>query len=99
MKEHSARIMPTMNLDTAANTLNIQQDIKAAELEEIIGHDYLKTNKLWSNYPTSSYTTSFAEGLIHMIVKRTPLYSVKRVGLQAFQVHYLGPWRKRVLSR
>ena len=34
LKEHSANIKPTMNMDTSAQTINIQQDIKAAELTE-----------------------------------------------------------------
>ena len=59
-----------MNLDTAARTINIQQDIKVAELEELICADYEKSDKLWSDLPTSPYTTTFAEGIIHVIAHR-----------------------------
>ena len=79
-----------MNLDTAAKTINKQQDLKVAELEEIICSDYEKNNKTWSDYPTSPYTTSFAEALIRSPVNRASLYNVRRVSNRKFQVHFIG---------
>jgi len=63
MKNHSASLKPTMGMDFSTQTLNLQSDIKAAELEEIIFKDYKYSNKKWSNTPTAPYTTTFAEGL------------------------------------
>jgi len=79
-----------MNLDTAARTINIQQDIKVAELEELICADYEKSDKLWSDLPTSPYTTTFAEGIIHVIAHRSSLYTVVCVGKNMFQVKFIG---------
>ena len=50
MKNHSAAMKPTMNLDTSSQTLNLQSDIKAAELEEMIYRDYHCTDKIFSQY-------------------------------------------------
>jgi hypothetical protein len=39
LKSHSCGLKPIMNLDTSANTLNIQTSIKIKECEEIILQD------------------------------------------------------------
>ena len=93
MKAHSASIKPTMNMDTAANAINIQQDLKVAELNEIVFQEYNKPNKTWSNYPTSTFTTTFGEGIMkqvhdHVLVHKNR--SAKRVGASSFQVRYVG---------
>ena len=79
-----------MNLDTAAKTINIQQDLKVAELEEMICADYERTDKRWSDYPTSPYTTTFAEALIKAIVHRSSLYLALVVGCAKFHVYFIG---------
>ncbi len=63
LKSHSCAIKPVMNLDTSANTLNIQSSIKVKECEEIISRDATRTHKRWSDLPTSRHTTSFGEGI------------------------------------
>ena len=45
LKSHSCAIKPIMNLDTSANTLNIQSSIKVKECEEIISQDAIQTHK------------------------------------------------------
>ena len=45
IKNHSASLKPTMGMDSLAQTLNLQSDIKAAQLEEIIFKDYKYSNK------------------------------------------------------
>ena len=46
-------------MDTVAQALNIQQDLKAAGLAELIFGDFERTSKLWSDYPTAPFTTPF----------------------------------------
>ena len=62
-KQHSAPMQPTMNMDTAAKTLNLQTDVKVSEVEAMIYDDFTKTDKRWSNKPTAPYLVSFGEGL------------------------------------
>ena len=40
IKDDCATLKPTINMGTAAKTLNVQQDLKIAELEELIFDDY-----------------------------------------------------------
>jgi hypothetical protein len=47
LKNHSAALNPTMDMDTSAKTFNLQQDLKAAEIEEIIYYDFTHTDKRW----------------------------------------------------
>ncbi len=42
-KSHSAPIHPIMNFSTSANTMNVQEDLKADELEDLVLQDF--TNK------------------------------------------------------
>ncbi len=74
LKKHSAPMQPTMNLDTSSKTLNLQANLKAREVEEIIFNDYHYSDKTWSSLPTTPYTTTFAEGIINGIMKRSLLY-------------------------
>ena len=77
-----------MNMDTAAKTLNLQQNLKVAELEEIILQDYMKNDKMWSESPTGPYTTTFGEGTISVIKARSKFYTARRVGVNQFQVSF-----------
>lgn len=86
VKAHSTGIKPTMNLDTAAQAINKQQDIKVCELEEIIYNDFVNHNKKWSDLPSSPYTTTFGEGLMLKSSVRRTKYKTKRVGINEFQV-------------
>ena len=61
-------------MDTSAKTLNIQQDLKAAQIEEMIYFDFTHTDKRWSKLPTSPYTVSLAEGLLLKMMSRIHLY-------------------------
>ena len=94
MKGHSVGIKPTMNIDTSSQAINLQQDLKAAQLHEIIFADYQKKHKNWSDLPTAPYTTSFAEDLILKIHERSILYRVKRVSMNEFQVKFCGKDKK-----
>ena len=79
---------PTMNMDTSVKCLGIQSNLKVAELDEIIIHDYKKKNKQWSSNLTSSFTTTFAEGIISKIYSHASSYSAKRIGINLFEVTY-----------
>ena len=79
-----------MNMDMAAQTLNIQQDLKAAELSEIVFGDFDRTHKLWNNYPTAQFTTIFGESLVKIVNDRAKLYSIQRVDQKEFQVDFIG---------
>ena len=79
---------PTMNMDTSVKCLGIQSNLKVAELDEIIIQDYKKRNKQWSSNLTSSFTTTFAEGIIEKIYSNASSYSAKRIGKHQFQVTY-----------
>ena len=57
-KTQVAIIQAAMGMGTAAQSLNIQSDIKAADLEAMIYSDYTKPEKLrWSTSATAPYTT------------------------------------------
>jgi len=60
LKSHSAALNPRMDMDTSAKTLKIQQDEKAAEIEDMIYYDFTHTDKRWSKLPTSPYIVSLA---------------------------------------
>ena len=68
-KSHTAAVQPTMDMDNAAQTMNLQSDLKACELEEIVYNDYQKTVKKWSDTLTSPHSTSFGEGLMAEVYK------------------------------
>jgi hypothetical protein len=78
-KCHSCGLKPIMNLDTSANTLNIQTSIKVRECEEIISQDATQTHKRWSDLPTSWHTTSFGEGILQEMISRINDYVAKLV--------------------
>ena len=88
MKAHSAAVKPTMNLDTAAKALNTQADLKAAELDERVIHEFQKPEKDWSSYPTAPYSTSTAEGNICHVMSRFRMYDCRRVGQDDFECKY-----------
>ena len=77
-------------MDTAAQTLNVQQDLKAEELSELVFGDFERTHKEWSNNPTAPYTTTFGEGLIKAVTDRVKLYTAIRVSESVFQVIFIG---------
>ena len=90
LKNHAAAVKPTMNLDTAANAIGVQQDLKVKDIEEKITADFQKTHKIWSSLPHSSKTTTFGEGLLKNVHDRHIFYEAKCVGLQKFQCLYVG---------
>ena len=90
IKDHCAGLKPTMNMDTAAKTLNVQQDLKAEELSELVFGDFERTHKSWSDFPTAPYTTTFGESLIKGVNDRVKLYSAIRVSESEFQVNFIG---------
>jgi hypothetical protein len=53
LKSHNCGVKPTINLDSSANTINIQSSIKVQECEDIIFQDATGTHKKWSDLPTS----------------------------------------------
>ena len=77
LKSHSTPMKPTMNMDTSVKCLGIQSNLKVAELDEIIIQDYKKRNKQWSSNLTSSFTTTFAEGIIDKIYSNASSHSAK----------------------
>jgi hypothetical protein len=81
-----------MNLDSSANTMNIQSSIKVQECEDIIFQDATQTHKKWSDLPTSQHTTSVGEVILQGIMSRINHYVAKLVSKQTetstFQVCY-----------
>ncbi len=53
-----------MQPTTSAKTLDIQANIKVAEVKEIIYHYYYFYDKTWSVLPTAWFTITVAKGLI-----------------------------------
>ncbi len=56
LKSHCCAVKPIMNLDSSANTINIQSSIKVQECKDIIFQDATQTHKKWSDLPTSHST-------------------------------------------
>ena len=81
---------PTMNLDTSASSINMQADLKGAQIDDMIYSEFMKPRKIWSQSLTSKYVVTFAEGLLKAVRDRVHLYCSKRVGLSCFEVHYTG---------
>ena len=79
-----------MNLATAVETINIQQDLKAAQLKELVYADYSRQNKLWRSLPTAPHTTTIGEGLMKRVHERSYLYSGKRIGSNTSQITFIG---------
>jgi hypothetical protein len=81
-----------MNLDSSANTINIQSSIKVQECEDIIFQDATQTHKKWSNLPTSEHTTSGGEGILQGMMSKIDHYVAKLIMRQTetstFQVCY-----------
>ena len=90
MKDHSMSLSATMGMDSAAKALNVQQDLKGAELNAIVERDFTHKNKNFSSLPTARYTHQRAESIIKQIHDRKNLYSARRVGDRCFQVYYIG---------
>jgi len=92
LKSHNCAIKPIMNLDTSANTMNIQSSIKVKECEDIIFQDATQTHKRWSDLPTSQHTTSVGEGILQGVMSRINHYVAKLILKQTetsrFQVCY-----------
>ena len=86
MKNHSAPIQPTMDMDQAATTLNLQTDLRVKELNCIIAGDFNLTDKRWSSLASAPKTTSFGEGTALTVSKQSLNLSVLRVGLRVFCV-------------
>jgi hypothetical protein len=93
LKRHSCAVKPTMNLDSSANTINIQSSIKVQECEDIIFQDATWTHKKWSDLPTSQHTTSLGEGILQGIMSRIYHHGAKLISRQirtsTFEVCYM----------
>ncbi len=74
-----------MNLDSAADALNAQSNLKAAKLEEFIYNNYQCCNKHWMNHPTVTYTTTFSEGVLSTKYNQS---SMKQVELADMNFEY-----------
>ena len=83
-------MQPTMNVNTAAETLNLQTNVKVSGIEEMISNDYLNPDKRWSTNPSAPFLTSFGEGLVSAVYPRVDNYDALRVGARSFQVRYKG---------
>ncbi len=92
LKSLSCAAKPTMNLNSSANTINIQSSIKVQECEDIIFQDAMRTHKKWSDLPTSQHTTSVGKGTLQGIMSRINHDGAKLVTRQTetstFQVCY-----------
>ena len=88
VKSHSCPMLPTMGLDRSANNLNVQADIKAAEIDTFCHSQYVNNKKNWSTHPTAPYVTAFGEGLISHEYRCSITKKCRRVGQAHFQVTY-----------
>ncbi|KAL7528986.1 hypothetical protein ACHAXR_004320 [Thalassiosira sp. AJA248-18] len=79
-----------MNMSTSAKALNLQADLKAAELTKIAHDDFHNNDRHWSDKPTSRFTTVFGEGLLKKVYHRSSLYTCRRVAEFVFQVSFIG---------
>ena len=84
-------MQPTMSMDTSAKTLNLQSDLKAAQLDELIYQDYLLSDKKWCTSASSSRTMTLGEGLVQEVLSRFHLYTPVRIGQRLFEVLYCDP--------
>ncbi len=82
LKSHSCAVKPIMNLDSSANTVNIQSSIKVQECEDIIFQDATQTHKKFSDLPTSQCTTLVGEGISQGIMSRINHYVAKLISRQ-----------------
>ena len=76
-------MQPTMNVNTAAETLNLQTNVKVSEIEEMISNDYLNPDKRWSTNPSAPFLTRF--GARSAVYPRVDNYDAVRVGARSFQ--------------
>ena len=77
-------------MDSSADTLNLQSDIKAAEMEAFMHGEFTRNDQNWSDTPTSARATSFGEGLFNAEYARRKHKSARRVGAREFEVVYDG---------
>ena len=83
--------MPTMGMDVASNQLNLQSDLKAAELDALCCSEFVNTEKTWSSNPTAPDLVSFGEGLVSAEYHRAHDKSDRRVGVARFEVRFDPP--------
>merc|ERR1711966_466643 len=88
IKNHAAPVQPTMNLDTSSTNLNLQANLKAAELDAKLHVEFANTHKLWSDSPSAPYLLSFGEALMVAENLRTEDKTTQRVGSSVFEVTY-----------
>jgi len=86
MKNHTIPMKATGTMTKNAKALTMQASLKAAEMNADAYRNVTKPNKKWSKLPTAPHVTPFAEGLVHAIMDRQDLYSVRRVGEREFEV-------------
>lgn len=76
----------TGSMTKNAKVLSMQDSLKAAQLNSEALNNVVKPNQKWSDLPCSGYINPFALGLVHSILDRQDLYSVRRIGQQEFEV-------------
>jgi len=86
MKNHTIPLKANGSMTKNAKALTMQASLKAAEMNANAYRNVIKPNKKWSKLPTAPYVTPFAEGLVHAIMDRQDLYSVRRVGEREFEI-------------
>ena len=90
MKNHSAALKPTHGMDVSTQTLNLQSDIKAAELNELIFRDYSETDKKVVQYTYISAYYYFWRRSCKGSVWSIPLVWTHENRANNFQVAYVG---------
>ena len=88
IKNHSAPVTPVMGLDVSSSTLNLQANLKAAQLDACLHAEFSNTNKRWSDLPTSPYLLSFGEALMVSETNLSEHKTSHRVGASVFQTHH-----------
>ncbi len=52
LKSHRCAVKPTMNLDSSANTINIQSSNKVQECEDIMLHGHTRNGQIYQHHST-----------------------------------------------
>lgn len=85
-KSHSIPMKATGSMTKNAKVLSMQDSLKAAQLNSEALSNVVKPNQKWSDLPCSGHINPFALGLVHSILDRQDLYSVRRISQREFEV-------------
>jgi hypothetical protein len=89
IKEHVAAVLPSHKIDAAGKQNSLQALMKGAQMES--GSTYMASSQsLWSESPTANYVTNLAKSILSQATTRLHDYSVHRMAIDSWEVHYVG---------